>query len=56
LIENVHEAIELLLSDVGDVLEALYFVIDEKGFDDEGDYNAFGLKAQEVYDDLYDLN
>lgn len=39
-----------------DVLDPLYDLIDLKGFDADDEYNAFGVAAQEVYDDIYANN
>jgi hypothetical protein len=55
LIENVQNTNSLFQSDVNTLLSALNDVIIERGLDDEGDYNAFGLKAQSVYDDIYEF-
>ncbi len=41
---------------IGEVLEALYLMIDYKGFDKDYFYNDFGKEAQEVYDSIYDQN
>ena len=41
---------------IGEVLKALYLMIDYKGFDKDYFYNDFGKKAQEVYDSIYDKN
>ena len=40
---------------VGEALEMLYDLIDEKGFAPPSyeEYNDFGREAQSVYDDLY---
>jgi hypothetical protein len=59
LLENVPNAVELMQGDGVDAINTLLYelneVIMDKGFDDEGDYNAFGNKAQEVYDDIYEF-
>lgn len=39
-----------------DILIPLYDLIMYQGFDEEYDYNAFGVEAQAVYDDIYDSN
>lgn len=41
--------------DISYVLDALYDIIDEKGFAPPhyDEYNDFGREAQRVYDDLY---
>jgi hypothetical protein len=39
-----------------DILDPLYDLIDYQGFDDNYDYNDFGVEAQEVYDDIYYSN
>ena len=51
--KNLPEALEQ--EDVGDALDLLYVLIDEKGFAPPNyyDYNEFGVEAQKVYDDLY---
>ena len=45
----------LTKENVVDVLDLLYDLIDEKGFAPPhyDSYNAFGRKAQKVYDDIY---
>ena len=50
---NLPEALEM--QNIRDVLEALYILIDEKGFAPPKyeDYNDFGREAQRAYDDLY---
>lgn len=42
-------------NDIGEVLDLLYDLIDEKGFAPPhyDEYNDFGREAQRVYDDLY---
>ncbi|OUP22975.1 MULTISPECIES: hypothetical protein [Eubacteriales] len=51
--KNLPEALEM--QNIRDVLEALYILIDEKGFAPPKyeDYNDFGREAQRAYDDLY---
>lgn len=43
---------------IGDALDALYELIDKKGFAPPNyeEYNDFGRAAQKVYDDLYSSN
>lgn len=45
----------LEMDSIRDVLEALYGLIDEKGFAPPhyDEYNDFGREAQRAYDDLY---
>ena len=43
----------LLATEVNDALDVLYQLIDQKGFNKDEEYNSFGRKAQEAYDDLY---
>lgn len=42
-------------NNIGEVLDLLYDLIDEKGFAPPhyDEYNDFGREAQQVYDDLY---
>ena len=40
-------------TEVNDILDPLYDLIDMKGFDVDEEYNDFGREAQSVYDDLY---
>jgi len=42
-------------NNIGEVLDLLYDLIDEKGFAPPhyDEYNDFGREAQKVYDDLY---
>ena len=37
-------------------LDDLYLLIEIKGFNKDDRYNEFGIRAQEVYDDLYENN
>jgi hypothetical protein len=55
LIKNVPNAEALFHGEINPLLDSLGDVIEDNGFDDEGYYNAFGLKAQEVYDDIYEF-
>ena len=51
--ENFDNSDELLNSEkVNFVLDALYDLIDEKGFNGY-DYNDFGRKAQKIYDNIF---
>ena len=53
---NLTNADEVLSSnEVNDILDALYDLIDEKGFAPPKyeDYNDFGREAQKVYDRIY---
>jgi len=45
----------LIADNIGDALNLLYDLIDEKGFAPPhyDEYNDFGREAQRVYDDLY---
>ena len=45
----------LKTEDIGDALDMLYDLIDEKGFAPPhyDEYNDFGREAQKAYDDLY---
>lgn len=56
LADNLPEA--LRSDNVGDVLELLYDLIDEKGFAPPhyDEYNDFGREAQFAYDDIYISN
>ena len=56
LAEHLPEALEAESSYVA--LKMLYGLIDEKGFDAPKyeKLNAFGLEADEVYDEIYELN
>lgn len=53
LSENLPAA--LTTENIGDALDLLYDLIDEKGFAPPhyDEYNDFGREAQKVYDDLY---
>ena len=56
LAEHLPEALEAESSYAA--LKMLYELIDEKGFDAPkyDKLNAFGLEADEVYDEIYELN
>lgn len=56
LAEHLPEALEAESSYAA--LKMLYELIDEKGFDAPKyeKLNAFGLEADEVYDEIYELN
>jgi hypothetical protein len=43
-------------TDLNEALIKLYMLIEIKGFNKEDRYNDFGMRAQEVYDDLYENN
>ncbi|MBW7573909.1 hypothetical protein [Caproiciproducens faecalis] len=56
ILQNFKNAGELLsASNLDDVLDPLYELIDEKGFAPPHyqDYNDFGREAQKVYDSIY---
>lgn len=55
---NVEENLQSLLDsdDIDDLLIATNCLILYDGFDKDGYYNNFGLKVQEIYDRLYDMN
>ena len=56
LAEHLQEALDAESSYAA--LKMLYELIDEKGFDAPKyeKLNAFGLEADEVYDEIYELN
>lgn len=52
---STHLPSALESDNIGEVLQLLYELIDEKGFAPPhfDEYNDFGREAQQVYDDLY---
>ena len=53
---NFDDADKLLnTSDPNVLLKALYFLIEEKGFNEDYSYNTFGSEAQDIYDDVYEF-
>lgn len=52
--EKFDNADEMINSnDVDDILEPLYDLILDDGFDDDWEYNDIGRKYQKIYDDIY---
>lgn len=52
--KNFDNSEELLnAKNINDILDPLYFLIEQNGFDEKEAYNNFGREAQEIYNKLY---